>query len=140
MTAPLPPTVHATAVSIEGQGVLLVGPPGSGKSDLALRLIDRGATLIADDRVHLDSRGLLSPPPTLAGLIEVRGLGIATMAHVSCIPARLLVELGQVPERIPLPAVRDFCGLELPCLPMSAFEASAPLKVELAVAQGLPKG
>jgi HPr kinase/phosphorylase len=140
MTAKLTPTVHATAVSIGGQGVLLVGPPGSGKSDLALRLIDRGAKLIADDRVRVDSSGLLSPPPAIAGLIEVRGFGLAQMAHVSGIAAKLLVDLGQVPDRMPHPAVRCICGLELPCMMVSAFEASTPLKVELAVAQGLPTG
>ena len=79
-----PTLLHATAISINGQAVLLIGPPGSGKSDLALRLIDRGALLIADDQVALtEVDGVLhaSAPAATAGLIEVRGLGIAAVAH-----------------------------------------------------------
>jgi serine kinase of HPr protein (carbohydrate metabolism regulator) len=137
---PALPTIHATAVSVKGQGVVLVGPPGSGKSDLALRLIDRGATLVADDRVHLDPAGCLHPPPTLAGLIEVRGLGILSMPHVAGIAARLLVDLSAAPERMPDPSLRTVSGIALPLLRLSAFEPSAPLKVELAVAHQVPKG
>ena len=120
--------------------MILVGPPGSGKSDLALRLIDRGATLVADDRVHLDPAGCLHPPQTLAGLIEVRGLGILAMPHVAGISAGLLVDLSAAPERMPAPAFRTVSGVRLPLLWLSAFEPSAPLKVELAVAHGMPKG
>ncbi len=140
MAQPAVPTIHATAVALGGKGVLLLGPPGSGKSDLALRLIDRGATLIADDRVHIAADGTLHPPPALAGLIEVRGLGIVQMPHVGGITAALAVELGADPHRMPLPAVRLVGGLELPSVVVSAFEASAPQKVELAVALGGPKG
>ena len=134
------PTIHATAVAVGGQGVLLFGPPGSGKSDLALRLIDRGAVLIADDRVHVAADGTLHPPAALAGLLEVRGLGILHMAHVAGVVAALAVELDGVPQRLPIPAVREVGGLRLPSLTVSAFEASAPRKVELAVALGVPKG
>jgi len=133
-------TIHATAVSVQGQGVLLVGPPGSGKSDLALRLIDRGATLVADDRVHLDPAGRLHPPPTLAGLIEVRGLGILTMPYAAGTAASLLVDLSTAPERMPACAFRTVAGVDLPLLRLCAFEPSAPLKVELAVAHGMPLG
>lgn len=139
MAEPAPPTIHATAVSIGGRGVLLIGPPGSGKSDLALRLIDRGAALIADDRVHMAADGTLHPPPALAGLIEVRGLGILPMPHVSGVTAALVVDLGQMPQRMPDPAVRTIGSLTLPTVAVAAFEASAPLKVELAVAHGAPK-
>jgi hypothetical protein len=134
------PTIHATAIAVGGKGVLLLGPPGSGKSDLALRLIDRGATLIADDRVHIAPDGTLHPPHALAGLIEVRGLGILPMPHVAGVPACLAVELGADPQRMPLPSVRKLGGLTLPSMTVSAFEASAPQKVELAVAHGGPKG
>jgi serine kinase of HPr protein (carbohydrate metabolism regulator) len=140
MGKPAFPTVHATALSVGGKGVLLLGPPGSGKSDLALRLIDRGARLIADDRVHVAADGTLHPSPGIAGQMEVRGLGIVPMAHVAGIPVVLAVDLGSQPQRMPDPAVRDIGGLRLPVITLSAFEASAPLKVELAVAQGLPKG
>jgi serine kinase of HPr protein (carbohydrate metabolism regulator) len=128
------PTIHATAVAVGGRGVVLLGPPGSGKSDLALRLIDRGAVLIADDRVHIAADGILSPPTALAGLIEVRGIGILSMPHVAGIDAVLAVDLGGVPQRLPEPSSRDVGGLRLPLILVSAFEMSAPLKVELAVA------
>lgn len=123
-----------------GQGVLLLGPPGCGKSDLALRLIDRGAVLIADDRVHVAADGTLHPPETLAGLIEVRGIGIVPMNHVRGLVPVLAVDLGAHPDRLPEPAVRNVGGISLPAIALSAFEASAPLKVELAVAHGAPKG
>lgn len=135
-----PATIHATAVAIAGKGVLLLGPPGSGKSDLALRLIDRGAVLIADDRVHVADNGLLHAPPVLAGLIEVRGIGILPMPHVDAVPATLAVDLGVVPQRMPEPAVRTVAGLVLPVIAVAPFDASAPLKVELVVAQGALKG
>ena len=140
MAQRLLPTVHATAVAIAGKGVLLLGPPGSGKSDLALRLIDRGAILIGDDRVHVAEDGTLHPAPALAGLIEVRGLGILPTPHVGAVPACLAVELGKAPQRMPEPAVRRVGGLSLPMIAVAPFEASAPLKVELAVAQGPVKG
>lgn len=115
-------------------GVLLLGPPGSGKSDLALRLIDRGAVLIADDRVHVAADGKLYPPPSLAGLIEVRGVGIVSKPHVAGIAARLAVDLAAEPQRLPEAATTDVGGWRLPVVALSAFDGSAPLKVELAVA------
>lgn len=129
-------TIHATAVELHGAGVLILGPPGSGKSDLALRLIDRGARLIADDRVAFAERGgdlRLSPPSTLAGLIEVRGIGIVRMPFVADVPARLVVELGE-PERMPEPASLPIGGQRLKSIRLLPFEASAPYKVELAMA------
>jgi serine kinase of HPr protein (carbohydrate metabolism regulator) len=137
------PTLHATAVSLNGAGVLLLGPPGAGKSDLALRLIDRGALLIADDRVFAeDAQGqlLLSPPPAIAGLLEVRGVGILRFPSVAQVPARLVVDLAMPPDRLPEPLFHGIAGHALPLLHLSPFEASAPLKVELAVAHGLPNG
>jgi serine kinase of HPr protein (carbohydrate metabolism regulator) len=127
-------------VAIAGKGVVLLGPPGSGKSDLALRLIDRGAVLIADDRVHVAADGTLHPPETLAGLIEVRGVGIISLPHTTGVVPVLAVDLATPPQRLPEPAVSLFGGVRLPTIAVAAFEASAPLKVELAVAQGPPKG
>ena len=127
--------IHGTCLAIGGEGVLLLGQPGSGKSDLALRLIDRGAVLIADDRVHVAADGTLHPPETLAGLIEVRGVGILTLPHTSGIVPVLAVDLAMPPQRLPDPAVSLFGGIPLPTIAVSAFEASAPLKVELAVAR-----
>lgn len=137
------PTVHATAVSIGGAGVLLLGPPGAGKSDLALRLIDRGAMLVADDRViatETDGELLLCAPATLAGLLEVRGVGLLRLPFAGQVPARLAVHLAMLPDRLPEPAHHAVNGYPLPLLRLSPFEASAPLKVELAVAHGLPNG
>jgi serine kinase of HPr protein (carbohydrate metabolism regulator) len=134
-----PPTIHATAVAVRGAGVLLLGPPGSGKSDLALRLIDRGAVLIADDRVMATAKGdglWLSAPLAIAGLIEVRGLGLLTLARTEA-AAVLVVDLVSTPDRLPVRALREVAGVRLPVLAVRPFEASAPLKVELAVAHGL---
>ena len=139
-------TIHATAVSIGAEGrwraVLLIGASGSGKSDLALRLIDRGATLVADDRVVLTRDGdrvLASPPATIAGLVEVRGVGIVALPHVAGVPVALAVDLGAVPDRLPDPATRDVAGVAVPVVALAAFEASAAVKVERAlIAFGLP--
>ena len=134
---PLPPTVHATAVALGNRAVLLIGPSGSGKSDLALRLIDRGARLIADDRAVLTRHGdgvLAAPPATIAGLLEVRGVGIVAVPHVAGVPVALVVDLGGPPARLPVPATRDVGGVAVPVVALAAFEASAPLKVERALA------
>ena len=74
--------IHASCVAREEAGVLLLGPPGSGKSDLALRLLEHGFMLVADDRVEIEG-GIARPPPHLAGLLEVRGLGIVRLAHAA---------------------------------------------------------
>lgn len=136
-------TLHATAVALGEAGVLLLGPPGSGKSDLALRLIDRGATLVADDRVVAEPCGgrlLLSPPPTIAGRLEVRGVGLLAFPHLAGIAACLALDLATPPERLPTPATRLLGGVALPCLALAPFEASAPLKVERAVAHLIRHG
>ncbi len=92
----LPATLHASAVAIDGHGLLLIGPSGAGKSDLALRLIDDGATLVADDRVIAEARAgrlHLSAPAGIAGLIELRGVGIVRLPFGHA-PARLVLRLG----------------------------------------------
>lgn len=139
----MPPTLHATAVAREGAAVLLVGPPGSGKSDLALRLIDRGWMLIADDRVIATPRAgelWLSAPDSIAGLIEIRGLGIVPAPHLPGAPARLLADLSLAPERLPEAEWRDVEKVQLPLLRLAAFEASAPLRIEWALARALRSG
>jgi serine kinase of HPr protein (carbohydrate metabolism regulator) len=128
--------LHATAVSINGDGVLLLGPSGCGKSDLALRLIDRGAVLVCDDRVVVENSNgapVLRCAPNIEGKIEIRGLGIVDMPFVEQIPLRLCINLGQSPERMPGAAFQNIAGFEVPALALNAFEASAPLKVETAV-------
>jgi HPr kinase/phosphorylase len=100
-------TRHATAVAIAGQGVLIEGPSGSGKSALALQLIALGAELIADDRTPVELREgalWLSPPPRLEGVIEARGLGLLRVPHRAGAPLRLVVDMASVetarlPER-----------------------------------------
>ncbi len=132
----IPPTVHATAVAIRGNAVLLVGPPSSGKSDLALRLIDRGAVLIADDRVVLTRAGddlIAAPPATITGLIEVRGVGLIAVPHVGGVRVALVVDLAAPPDRLPEAMMYTIEDVPIPVIALAAFEASAPLKVERAL-------
>jgi HPr kinase/phosphorylase len=128
--------IHATAICIDGHGVLIQGPSGSGKSDLALRLIDRGALLICDDRVVIDTASgvpILMQAANIAGQIEVRGIGIINMHSADKASLRLIVNIGAQPERFPgsMP-MSDLCGFSVPTLNLSAFENSAAIKVEIA--------
>jgi hypothetical protein len=131
--------VHATCVAIDGVGVLLQGPSGSGKSDLALRLIDRGALLIADDRVEITVGGgrvLAKPPWATAGQIEARGIGILRVPSAASAAVGLVVDLvpGGPVERMPDPDISFAFGMAVPRLQLDPFEASAPAKLRLAVA------
>ncbi len=110
--------------------MLLLGPSGSGKSDLLLRLIDRGFALVADDRVDL-SEGVASAPAALAGLLEVRGLGLLRLPHVASAPVALAVQLGGAGERMPVPALHPPSGR--PLVRIDAAAASAPQRVALAL-------
>ncbi|OAN50263.1 serine/threonine protein kinase [Paramagnetospirillum marisnigri] len=130
--------VHATSVEIDGQGVLIRGPSGSGKSDLALRLMDGGAQLIADDQTELSRQGsrvVARAPETIAGLLEVRGLGIVRVTHRSWAPLALVVDLtsDERIERLPEPSYAEYLGLTLPRMELDPFRASASAKVRLAV-------
>jgi serine kinase of HPr protein (carbohydrate metabolism regulator) len=136
-------TLHATTVSIKGRAVLIEGVSGAGKSDLALRLVDRGAILVSDDYSHVqrrDGRIIASPPATIAGKIEVRGLGIIDMPHAVEAPVALIVILGEPAARLPEPGeARSLLGLDIPLLALDGREASAPIKVEMALVHvGLP--
>jgi serine kinase of HPr protein (carbohydrate metabolism regulator) len=138
--------IDGTAIAIGDSALLLTGPSGSGKSDLALRLIDGGAKLIADDRVELVVEGnrlcCRAPramPPELSGRIEARGVGILPAPVASgAVPLQWFVEL--VPpdrvERLPAAETRSFLGHVVPVLRLSAFEASTPAKLRLAAACG----
>jgi serine kinase of HPr protein (carbohydrate metabolism regulator) len=131
-----PQTLHLTTVAIDGRAVLIEGPSGAGKSDLALRLIDRGAELVSDDYTVLARDGatlVASAPPRIAGAIEVRGVGILTLAYRPSAPAALLVSLRPDPDRLPEPRSRELLGVTLPELTLAPFPASAPIKVELAL-------
>jgi serine kinase of HPr protein (carbohydrate metabolism regulator) len=127
--------LHATAVAIDGQGVLIEGPSGSGKSDLALRLLDRGAALVADDQVRVARDGAavrLACPERIAGLIEVRGLGILRVTAAAGAPLALCVTLGEE-ARLPEPATRDVLGAAVRAVTLDPRAPSAPIKVELAL-------
>lgn len=131
--------VHGTAVALGGDGVLLRGPSGAGKSDLALRLIDQGARLVADDQTELQRDGddiTMSAPASIAGQIEVRGLGIVALPSVAAAPLRLVVDLvlSEEIERMPLPRECSYLGCTLPLVALAPFEASAPAKLKLALA------
>ncbi len=131
-----PPTVHATAVALGGRCVLLLGASGTGKSDLALRLIDRGWRLVADDHVVLaQEKGVLwaSAPPQLAGLIEVRGVGIVPEPALARAPVVLALDLATSPDRLPDPARRDLAGVAIPWLGFDGCGDSAPQRVERAL-------
>ena len=130
-------TVHATCVAIGGRGVLIRGRSGGGKSDLALRLIDRGARLVSDDYTILtlrDGRIQGCAPETIAGKLEVRGVGIVEMEPETDVPICLIADLDEAPERLPEePRGVPMLGILIPAIGIAALEASAPLKLEQAL-------
>lgn len=136
--------IHGTVVALADatgapQGVLLRGPSGSGKSDLALRLIDAGAVLVADDRVDLSAVSNVlwaAVPAPLAGLLEVRGVGVLRVPHLSPIPVAAVIDLvspGDV-ARLPPPETIDLLDIAVPCFRLAAFEASTVAKVRAVLA------
>jgi serine kinase of HPr protein (carbohydrate metabolism regulator) len=136
-------TVHASSVAIRGRGVLIGGRPGMGKSDLAFRLVDRGALLISDDYTivrRVKGVALASAPATIIGKIELRGVGIVELETAQEVPVALIVDLDERPERQPEPGeTRLVAGVAIPVLRLAGLEASAPLKVEAALRLfGLP--
>ena len=131
--------IHTTAIAWRGRAVLLRGPSGSGKSDLALRLVAVGWRLVADDRCDLSERAgrlIASPPRTLAGLIEARGVGIVRVPSRARAAVALVVDLvpsAAVP-RFPAPATVRYLGIAVPRLRLAGFEVSAPAKLGAALA------
>jgi HPr kinase/phosphorylase len=137
--------MHATTVAIAGRAVLLRGPSGSGKSDLALRLIDAGARLVADDQSRLWRDGdavMVGAPAPIAGLIEARGIGILRVDPLPEARLALIAELVAPDrvERLPEPASQTILGVAIPVVRIAPFEASAPAKLRLALAMLAPDG
>lgn len=134
--------IHASCVAIGRRGVLLLGPSGSGKSDLALRLIDQGAKLVADDRTILFVRnGALhaKAPASIKGLLEIRGLGIVEMSVRASVKITLAVRL--VGEGARLPRLHLYHGplpvkpaLPVPQIALDSRFAATPAKVRAALA------
>ncbi len=130
-------TIHASCVALDGRAILISGPSGSGKSDLALRLIDRGFTLVSDDQTivrRTDAKLIASAPPTIAGKLEIRGVGIVDMDIVSDMPIAMFVELTSDIQRLPDDSrERRVLDVQIPLISVDAMTASAASKVALAL-------
>ena len=130
-------SLHASTVARDGRAVLICGPSGAGKSDLALRLIDRGFTLVSDDQTIVRKDGkrvLASSPPTIHGKLEVRGVGIVEMESVDDVPVALVVELTTDIQRLPDDSLeRLVLDVGIPLISIDALTASAPSKVAVAL-------
>ena len=130
-------TLHASTVALDGRAVMICGPSGSGKSDLALRMLDRGFTLVSDDQTIVrkdNGRLLASAPPTIHGKLEIRGIGIVDMEVVSDVPLALVVELTSDIQRLPDDErERLLLGVAVPLVSIDAMTASAPSKVAMAL-------
>ncbi|HEX2940824.1 MAG TPA: HPr kinase/phosphatase C-terminal domain-containing protein [Rhodopila sp.] len=122
--------MHGSCIARSDDAVLIIGPSGMGKSDLALRMLARGFELVADDQVDIVD-GFASCPAELAGLLEARGIGIVRLPHRARARLALVVELGQAPERLPLPVRHPDLGV--PVVRLNAAEPSAPERVALAL-------
>jgi serine kinase of HPr protein (carbohydrate metabolism regulator) len=143
-------SLHATCIALDGLGILLLGPPGSGKSSLALQMIDMpglgsgshllSTRLVADDQVLLERRGgdiIASAPASLAGLLEVRGLGLVKVEAMASTPLKLVVELATpaATERMPGHRFTELLGVGLPLIGLDASLPAAPARLRTALLQ-----
>ena len=130
-------TLHASTVARDGRAVLITGPSGSGKSDLALRLLDRGFKLVSDDQtmIRLDGERLVaSPPANIAGKLEVRGIGIVEVEHEENVPVALMVALTSEILRMPEDGRTELIlGVPVPLVAIDPSPPSAASKVALAL-------
>lgn len=135
--------IHATTVSLSGQGMLILGPSGSGKSSLALQLISLGARLVADDRTRVERSGqrvIATVPGAIAGMIEARGVGILKLDAAGPTALNLVVDLSRAEhQRLPEPHHYDLLGVTLPCLhnaPSPHFAAALLLYLGKGISSG----
>ena len=130
-------TLHTSTVALDGRAVMIGGPSGSGKSDLALRLLDRGFVLVSDDQTIVckdKNRVLASAPPLIRGKLEIRGVGIVEMESIDDVPVALFVELTSDVQRMPDDSrERLVLDVRLPLISVDAMTASAPSKVAVAL-------
>lgn len=130
--------LQAGCVAIGGRALAIMGTSGSGKSSLALALIDRGARLIGDDGVTLTrtARGIVAgPPPNTSGLIEIRGVGIVTLETAPPTPLALVLLLGEAAERLPEQVpTRELLGVQVPHLPFDPGSIAPAKRAEWALA------
>jgi serine kinase of HPr protein (carbohydrate metabolism regulator) len=131
--------IHASCVALSGKGVLISGPAGAGKSDLALRLIDEGAQLVADDQTELaiaDNALIASPPAAIAGLMEIRHYGLVRLAHAEKVPIALYVDLASPDEKLERIPEEDLIYLldrPIRRLRLLSFATSTPAKIRAAL-------
>lgn len=137
---PQPFQIHATCVALEGHGVLLRGPSGVGKSDIAARMIvETGAQLVSDDVTYLnvtDGHLIARAPTAIAGRMELRGVGILGLPARKSVTVALVVDLTQTPQRLPEPAHEALLGIELPRVELNPHESGAIAKLRLALGAG----
>lgn len=130
-------TIHASTIALDGRAVLISGPSGSGKSDLTLRMLDRGFKLVSDDQTIVKKDGnrlLASAPPTIAGKLEIRGMGIFEIERSDNVPVALIVELTSDIQRLPDDSrERPILGIRVPLITIDAMTSSAPAKVVFAL-------
>lgn len=130
-------SIHASAVAIDNMGIMIIGPSGSGKSDLALRLIDRGACLIADDQIDLMGpldNPIISHCPHHINALEICGVGIIEMPCINNIPLKLAIAITHEYERTPTPLpIINYGPYSMVTLKINPSEISAPIKIEQAV-------
>ncbi|MCP5395871.1 MAG: HPr kinase/phosphatase C-terminal domain-containing protein [Sphingomonadaceae bacterium] len=134
---------QASCVAIGGRAILLEGPPGSGKSTLALALVDRGATLVGDDGVTLEAKGnslVASPPPNIAGLLEIRNVGLVPFPVTSAPVALVLALTSDAPRYVEHADTLEIAGCTIPALRFDPAIPAAPIRAEQALIRyGLPR-